>query len=75
MGWYMSLISAFKRQRQADFLSVLDQPGLHSEFQASQGYVMRPTQKEREREREREKRKRKEIYEQKQSTLKGREVG
>jgi hypothetical protein len=58
----MSLISAFKRQRQADFLSVLDQPGLHSEFQASQGYVMRPTQKERERERERERKEKEKKY-------------
>jgi hypothetical protein len=37
----MPLIPAFGRQRQADFL-VRGQPGLHSEFQDSQGYTEKP---------------------------------
>jgi hypothetical protein len=37
----MSLISALRRQRQAD-LRVPGQPGLPSEFQDSQGYTEKP---------------------------------
>jgi hypothetical protein len=37
----MPLIPALGRQRQADF-SIQGQPGLHSEFQDSQGYTEKP---------------------------------
>jgi hypothetical protein len=37
----MPLIPEFGRQRQADFW-VQGQPGLHSEFQDSQGYTEKP---------------------------------
>jgi hypothetical protein len=37
----MPLISALRRQRQADFW-VQGQPGLQSEFQDSQGYTEKP---------------------------------
>jgi hypothetical protein len=37
----MPLIPALGRQRQADFW-VRGQPGLHSEFQDSQGYIEKP---------------------------------
>jgi hypothetical protein len=39
--WHAPLIPALGRQRQADFW-VLDQPGLRSEFQDSQGYTEKP---------------------------------
>ena len=38
----MPLIPTLRRQRQEDLsLQVAGKPGLHSEFQANQGYVMR----------------------------------
>jgi hypothetical protein len=40
-GWCMPLIPALGRQRQVDFW-VRGQPGLQSEFQASQGYTEEP---------------------------------
>ena len=40
--WYMPLIPALGRQRQADFW-VRGQPGLQSEFQDSQGYTEKPS--------------------------------
>jgi hypothetical protein len=39
--WRTPLIPALRRQRQADFW-VRGQPGLHSEFQDSQGYTEKP---------------------------------
>ena len=39
--WRMPLILALGRQRQSDFC-VQDQPGLHSEYQNSQGYTEKP---------------------------------
>jgi hypothetical protein len=33
---------ALKRQKQVDLYGFLGWPGLHSKFQASQGYKMRP---------------------------------
>jgi hypothetical protein len=57
----MSLISALRRQRQADF-SVLGQPELVSKFQVSQSCVERPCLKETNK-KEQQKRERKEIME------------
>jgi hypothetical protein len=42
--WSTPLILALRRQRQVD-LWVWDQPGLLSEFQTSQGYIVRPSLK------------------------------
>ena len=43
MWWHMSLIPAFKRQRQEEEqIWVQGQPGLHCEFQTSQSYTVRP---------------------------------
>jgi hypothetical protein len=39
--WHTPLIPALGKQRQVDLL-VLSQPGLHSEFQDSQGYTEKP---------------------------------
>ena len=39
--WRTPLIPAIGRQRQADF-GVRGQPGLHGEFQDSQGYTEKP---------------------------------
>ena len=40
--WSMPLIPALGRQRQAGTHRVPGQPGLHSKFQTSQGYIVRP---------------------------------
>lgn len=43
LRWYTPLMTAFTRQRQVDLREFVDQPGLHSEFQASQSHTTRPT--------------------------------
>jgi hypothetical protein len=54
------LIPEFKRQEQAVFLSVPCQPGLHGEFQESQGLYTERFKRKKEREKKREEKRREE---------------
>jgi hypothetical protein len=57
--WRTPLIPALRRQRQAD-LWVRGQPGLHSEFQDSQGYTEKPCLKKNKKQTNKQKKKGKE---------------